>query len=977
MATRQHKNTSQYSPLPLPLEGTEQVEVWRDGAQYQTTLDVLGGNPGPHGESHESGSDRIGTQTPTADAIVRGDDNGQVNDWVADASTNVKGKVQLAENNESAANKAVQSNDTRMSNARTPTAHAASHLGGTDDLGLGTAALLDVDVANGVCGLDSSGLVSASKLPSYVDDVVETYIVGSTAFAVDWLSLTVGGSPLTPESGKVYLVITAGNYYHKQYRWTGSVYGLTGSDLALGETSTTAYRGDRGKTAYDHSLFTGNPHQTRLKNLIHNEAITDCYNFGDVSIDITAVGSDNMFIRDKSANRRVVKNNGVSILENDQIAEIYYAPRVPPLFFTGPVTEHFLETRNADVVGAISTITLLFQNMPVSGNRCFFSQYIDANNYFNLIIDNSGAIEGYGLYAGSSYSRKTQNGVIPNTNYESYVIVYKHDGSVYVNNVEYALTGTIGAIATSSTAGVCWIGRGYGLSSTWPIGKLFVLRVSTNTDLREFWYLNPHSQDSGWLLPSAILTKLGVDNSSRVAEYTGDGIPLIPDNVAGATYVNNKNFTTADGWAAYNCAISYANGKMILTATGTNPGITRAVTASKTVIVAFRKISGNATNSIIANTTGTIYSSTKSYTISDKQIHSMYIGAGATGLLGINVGVTGSASGDVYEIDFIYIGTGAYDTPALDRSGNGNNLTLNAVTPVNGKYGKEMSFNGSTSYAQASSPVIGTGGTVSIRFKQINNTGLQFIFNSADGSNGLTLSATNGVLNISADGAGVNIDSIASEYVTFSFCSDGKVYKNGALHAQANTWDVVGIRNLILGAGTPGAFGAFNGIISHIRIDSRVWTADEALAWSLNPSVEDSIAMSVTPSAGKAMVWKTGVIRASLSTTYFTGFAGEFTLTQINDVLYIHSDISFAARTITAGDTVFTFTGLSVSSYKVANYLVGVDTTTVRTLAGWVINISPNGSGTIIIYPKGDRDLIGGQILNATGLYGDASSYLG
>lgn len=32
------------------------------------------------------------------------------------------------------------------------------------------------------------------------------------------------------------------------------------SDLQLGETETTAYRGDRGKTAYDHSQTTGNPH---------------------------------------------------------------------------------------------------------------------------------------------------------------------------------------------------------------------------------------------------------------------------------------------------------------------------------------------------------------------------------------------------------------------------------------------------------------------------------------------------------------------------------------------------------------------------------------------------------------------------------------------------------------------------------------------------------------------------------------------
>ena len=35
-----------------------------------------------------------------------------------------------------------------------------------------------------------------------------------------------------------------------------------GSGLVLGETSSTAYRGDRGKIAYDHSQTTGNPHGT-------------------------------------------------------------------------------------------------------------------------------------------------------------------------------------------------------------------------------------------------------------------------------------------------------------------------------------------------------------------------------------------------------------------------------------------------------------------------------------------------------------------------------------------------------------------------------------------------------------------------------------------------------------------------------------------------------------------------------------------
>lgn len=43
--------------------------------------------------------------------------------------------------------------------------------------------------------------------------------------------------------------------------------GGSGDGLALGETATTAYRGDRGKTAYDHSQVTGNPHGTTKADL--------------------------------------------------------------------------------------------------------------------------------------------------------------------------------------------------------------------------------------------------------------------------------------------------------------------------------------------------------------------------------------------------------------------------------------------------------------------------------------------------------------------------------------------------------------------------------------------------------------------------------------------------------------------------------------------------------------------------------------
>ena len=55
--------------------------------------------------------------------------------------------------------------------------------------------------------------------------------------------------PGTGESGKIYIAKDT----NKTYRWSGSAYVEISASLALGETSSTAYRGDRGKIAYDHS----------------------------------------------------------------------------------------------------------------------------------------------------------------------------------------------------------------------------------------------------------------------------------------------------------------------------------------------------------------------------------------------------------------------------------------------------------------------------------------------------------------------------------------------------------------------------------------------------------------------------------------------------------------------------------------------------------------------------------------------------
>lgn len=89
--------------------------------------------------------------------------------------------------------------------------------------------------ANGVASLDANGKVPSSQLPSYVDDVLEYNNLSSF--------------PASGTSGIIYIAKDT----NKTYRWSGSDYVEISASLALGETSSTAYAGDKGKTAYTHA----------------------------------------------------------------------------------------------------------------------------------------------------------------------------------------------------------------------------------------------------------------------------------------------------------------------------------------------------------------------------------------------------------------------------------------------------------------------------------------------------------------------------------------------------------------------------------------------------------------------------------------------------------------------------------------------------------------------------------------------------
>ena len=83
--------------------------------------------------------------------------------------------------------------------------------------------------------MDANGKVPTAQLPSFVDDVIE---------AANYAAL-----PATGEAGKIYVTLDD----NKTYRWSGSAYVEISESLALGTTSSTAFRGDYGQIAYNHA----------------------------------------------------------------------------------------------------------------------------------------------------------------------------------------------------------------------------------------------------------------------------------------------------------------------------------------------------------------------------------------------------------------------------------------------------------------------------------------------------------------------------------------------------------------------------------------------------------------------------------------------------------------------------------------------------------------------------------------------------
>ncbi len=164
--------------------------------------------------------------------------------------------MNVATTGDAANNEVVKGDDTRLSDARPASDVSAWAKESTKPTytatEVGAIASTEKGSNNGVATLDSAGKIPTSQLPSAIDEIIEGYLYNGVFYEDSEHTV-----PITGEVSKIYVDLST----NKTYRYSGSQYVEISASLALGETEATAYRGDRGKTAYDHSqIVTGNPH---------------------------------------------------------------------------------------------------------------------------------------------------------------------------------------------------------------------------------------------------------------------------------------------------------------------------------------------------------------------------------------------------------------------------------------------------------------------------------------------------------------------------------------------------------------------------------------------------------------------------------------------------------------------------------------------------------------------------------------------
>jgi len=187
------------------------------------------------------------------------------------------------------------------------------------------------------------------------------------------------------------------------------------------------------------------------------------------------------------------------------------------------------------------------------------------------------------------------------------------------------------------------------------------------------------------------------------AYWNMDDVPEIPTATgADLTYLQDA-WANTDAWGGNSGALTFSDGILHCPANGINRST--VFPSGTTIKIKIKSIVNPQNISIIYDASASLIMDMA--TTTEYQIFSGVIPAGISGNIVIGTG------SNIFDIDWIYIGTGAYLPNSLvDNSGNGNHGTIQGATPVAGISGKALAFDGVNDYVVASSsfalPDIGT-----------------------------------------------------------------------------------------------------------------------------------------------------------------------------------------------------------------------------------------------------------------------------
>lgn len=188
-----------------------------------------------------------------------------------------------------------------------------------------------------------NGLIPASYLPSYVDDVIEYE--------------TLSEFPKPGEEGKIYVTQDT----NLTYRWTGSGYIEISKSVGLGETSSTAYPGNKGKELAD-KLANLNP------------------------IKVIQTSNDTIIYPNSSGIFSIVGSNAIAVSQNGSNSiTIYEKPDKIPVMVDGKIPVKYLPEGygSGGSVDPVTLPTINFYNYDGGSNR------VDFNEVKNLSIEQS------------------------------------------------------------------------------------------------------------------------------------------------------------------------------------------------------------------------------------------------------------------------------------------------------------------------------------------------------------------------------------------------------------------------------------------------------------------------------------------------------------------------------------------------------------------------------------------------------------